>query len=122
MCKKLKERDDCFHCGKKFTEKNIKTIDHFIPKHPVGWGSILNCVYACYKCNNALGHTKKEPPPGFKLYYIDATEMSRGKGYLVLTIKHEQLYTIGGVKFPQNLIPFLRKADSNEYLVLFRDS
>mgnify|MGYP003948340083 CR=1 FL=1 len=50
------KRDKCIcqYCGKKLFHSEC-TMDHVIPKAYNGKSSFLNCVVACFDCNNAKG-------------------------------------------------------------------
>jgi 5-methylcytosine-specific restriction endonuclease McrA len=49
----IKRRDNykCQYCGKIEDRKKL-TIDHVVPVSKGGESSFVNCVTACYKCNN----------------------------------------------------------------------
>lgn len=44
----------CQYCCKAL-ENNQITLDHIVPKHHGGKTTFLNCVVACYSCNNKKG-------------------------------------------------------------------
>jgi len=48
----VRDKNHCAYCGGKFDKL---TIDHILPKSRGGKTSYINCVAACYPCNNKKG-------------------------------------------------------------------
>jgi 5-methylcytosine-specific restriction endonuclease McrA len=54
-----RDRFTCQYCGEVLKSGQV-TVDHVVPKSMGGLSSFINCVTACYSCNNRKGNRTPE--------------------------------------------------------------
>jgi len=50
-----RDKNECQYCGK-FLKPGQPTLDHILPKSLGGTSTFMNCITACYACNNKKGN------------------------------------------------------------------
>lgn len=87
-----RDRFTCAYCGKRFARHDL-TRDHIKPRSAGGEDVWMNCVAACFRCNNAKGSTPVHEfrPLLFLPYIPNRAEHFILSGRNILADQHDYL-------------------------------